>query len=172
MSARRSSSSGSNNIICQVRCGICLEHYTATDIVLAAKCGHLVHGTCLNEWQKQSRDCPICRKRNDDYFQIYLDMDATPSPSSRTQSYRQSQGQGQRQSQSLHQVPSSHNRRQTQCHHHNQCQPRFRFPDSDDDEDEHHSYENMILQQTLFRSEIEYLNTRFRNFTSMFDDSD
>lgn len=43
-----------------VECTICME-FNENFQVVATKCGHLYHETCLLEWFKQSSACPTCR---------------------------------------------------------------------------------------------------------------
>ncbi|XP_060662055.1 E3 ubiquitin-protein ligase RNF149-like [Drosophila nasuta] len=63
----------SGQTICLVRCGVCLENYTTSDAIFTGQCGHLFHKMCLDQWHTQTKTCPICRKQNQSYFQIYLE---------------------------------------------------------------------------------------------------
>jgi hypothetical protein len=42
-----------------IDCPICLE---STNKVSSLPCNHKFHYTCLKEWFKVNRNCPICRK--------------------------------------------------------------------------------------------------------------
>ncbi|XP_034490806.1 ERAD-associated E3 ubiquitin-protein ligase HRD1A-like [Drosophila innubila] len=80
-----SNTSNADRISCHVSCVICSEQYKAADNIYAGTCGHVFHWTCLQRWWEESKQCPICRSTNADYFQIYLDFEET-TPSSQNQS--------------------------------------------------------------------------------------
>jgi Ring finger domain len=42
-------------------CCICMEVFSAPDIVVETNCGHVFHQSCCREWLRQSRTCPVCR---------------------------------------------------------------------------------------------------------------
>ena len=42
-------------------CCICMEHFTATDMIVETECKHLYHRNCLADWLRQARTCPVCR---------------------------------------------------------------------------------------------------------------
>lgn len=44
-----------------IECPICLEHMSVKSYARTV-CGHLFHARCLQVWQKQWGDCPMCRK--------------------------------------------------------------------------------------------------------------
>ncbi|ALC48606.1 CG4325 [Drosophila busckii] len=78
MSANRTSSSSncnSRNNNNRVSCTICSEQYKEADNIYAGTCGHVFHWSCLQRWFEEARKCPICRCRDADYFQIYLNFD-------------------------------------------------------------------------------------------------
>ena len=41
-------------------CSICLESYH-DDIIYNLPCNHIFHKTCLDDWLKQKKNCPLCR---------------------------------------------------------------------------------------------------------------
>jgi hypothetical protein len=44
-------------------CVICLESFTSWDLVRVARvCKHCYHVKCIDEWFREHRNCPICRK--------------------------------------------------------------------------------------------------------------
>eukprot|EP00088_Acartia_fossae_P048363 TRINITY_DN5275_c0_g1_i6.p1 TRINITY_DN5275_c0_g1~~TRINITY_DN5275_c0_g1_i6.p1 ORF type:complete len:339 (-),score=39.62 TRINITY_DN5275_c0_g1_i6:254-1270(-) len=44
-----------------INCVICLEVIGARDDIMSLACGHLYHGTCIQEWLDTCKDCPTCR---------------------------------------------------------------------------------------------------------------
>lgn len=43
-------------------CCICTEDYCDTHPIVLTGCGHSFHKTCLGNWLKMERTCPLCRK--------------------------------------------------------------------------------------------------------------
>ncbi|KAJ2766474.1 hypothetical protein IWQ57_004345, partial [Coemansia nantahalensis] len=50
----------------KLECGICMDEYSAGDMVLTLPCKHLYHEECIDHWLKMNGTCPICRTRIDD----------------------------------------------------------------------------------------------------------
>eukprot|EP00967_Tisochrysis_lutea_P106591 scaffold163571_cov21-Tisochrysis_lutea.AAC.1 len=46
-------------------CPICRDTFER-DIVVT-DCGHVFHGSCLNDWFTRQKWCPVCRKQNSDF---------------------------------------------------------------------------------------------------------
>ena len=47
----------------KIQCMICLEDTDGYDFtVKKLKCGHKFHYRCIEEWQRHSKLCPVCRK--------------------------------------------------------------------------------------------------------------
>jgi hypothetical protein len=46
-------------------CCICQEEYTENDKVYILPCSHAHHKTCLDDWLKEKKSCPICRREID-----------------------------------------------------------------------------------------------------------
>ena len=46
----------------EATCSICLEGFSAKDIVRETTCCHIVHSSCLKQWLEQSaKRCPLCQ---------------------------------------------------------------------------------------------------------------
>ena len=43
-------------------CIICLEKMIIGDKINILECGHIYHHTCIMEWFKRKRECPLCCK--------------------------------------------------------------------------------------------------------------
>jgi hypothetical protein len=46
---------------CQGECCICMDQYSAGQVVKTLPCLHVFHGDCVDKWLKQSGNCPICK---------------------------------------------------------------------------------------------------------------
>ncbi|KAL4471519.1 hypothetical protein ABPG74_008412 [Tetrahymena malaccensis] len=44
------------------QCIVCLENFNNDDNVRILKCQHYFHQTCVDEWLKTKKDCPVCRQ--------------------------------------------------------------------------------------------------------------
>lgn len=44
------------------QCAVCREDYQDEDLVYVLPCGHFYHSSCIREWLKINRSCPICAK--------------------------------------------------------------------------------------------------------------
>jgi hypothetical protein len=44
----------------QLDCAICLLDFNKSDLVTVTPCKHIMHHSCLAEWEK--RTCPLCRQ--------------------------------------------------------------------------------------------------------------
>jgi hypothetical protein len=44
-------------------CSICLVDFETNDSVVALKCNHLFHKTCIVEWSCHKAECPNCREK-------------------------------------------------------------------------------------------------------------
>jgi len=44
-----------------IMCVICQEPFTNETNVCELPCGHIYHPTCIKEWIKRNRSCPLCR---------------------------------------------------------------------------------------------------------------
>lgn len=44
-------------------CSICLVDFETNDSVVALKCKHLFHKTCIVEWSSHKAECPNCREK-------------------------------------------------------------------------------------------------------------
>ena len=44
-------------------CTICLEDLDKNSSVSVLKCGHEFHTSCIKDWMKIKKTCPICRKK-------------------------------------------------------------------------------------------------------------
>ena len=42
-------------------CPVCLNPYTAAEIVIELRCGHVFHEQCISRWLQQEPSCPQCR---------------------------------------------------------------------------------------------------------------
>lgn len=42
-------------------CVICLDGFSDDNDTRLLKCKHFFHLTCLDEWLKKKRECPVCR---------------------------------------------------------------------------------------------------------------
>ena len=42
-------------------CSICFENFKENEIVNITRCIHIYHETCINEWLKRNKTCPLCR---------------------------------------------------------------------------------------------------------------
>lgn len=60
------------------KCSICLEEYKHDERVGVLDCGHTFHSSCIKEWHKNSKTCPMCRKENSILVKIYDDKDLVP----------------------------------------------------------------------------------------------
>ncbi|KAH8418979.1 hypothetical protein KR222_010974, partial [Zaprionus bogoriensis] len=90
-----------------VSCVICSERYKQSDSIHAGSCGHVFHSICLQRWNRESSQCPICRSRDSQYFQIYLDFDEfAPSVSNRS-SHRQREREREQQAEANNNANSS-----------------------------------------------------------------
>uniref|UniRef100_A0A1B6DDE3 E3 ubiquitin-protein ligase CHFR n=1 Tax=Clastoptera arizonana TaxID=38151 RepID=A0A1B6DDE3_9HEMI len=49
-----------------LKCAVCLEFFI--DVVMIEKCKHNFCKSCLENWKKQKKGCPICRSRINKYF--------------------------------------------------------------------------------------------------------
>jgi len=47
----------------QESCSICLKEFFGAEVVFElVNCKHLYHFHCINEWLKNEKICPICKK--------------------------------------------------------------------------------------------------------------
>ena len=46
----------------QEECTICIEPYLEGDHIRMLPCSHVFHESCIIEWLRRSRTCPICRR--------------------------------------------------------------------------------------------------------------
>lgn len=46
-------------------CGICLESFAAGDRLRTLPCFHRFHACCVDEWLRQSAECPLCKHQVD-----------------------------------------------------------------------------------------------------------
>jgi hypothetical protein len=44
-----------------MECCICMENFTATEVIVETECNHVFHRQCCREWLRQARTCPVCR---------------------------------------------------------------------------------------------------------------
>ena len=42
-------------------CNICLSEFNKNDKVKILNCGHIYHTSCIKEWFKRKKICPICQ---------------------------------------------------------------------------------------------------------------
>lgn len=45
----------------QQECSICLEEIPPADLVVELQCFHVFHPSCITEWLRGSKKCPMCR---------------------------------------------------------------------------------------------------------------
>ncbi|KAL1419862.1 hypothetical protein MTO96_004766 [Rhipicephalus appendiculatus] len=45
------------------KCSICLVAYRETDTLKQLACGHVFHESCVSQWLRWNRICPVCRTR-------------------------------------------------------------------------------------------------------------
>ncbi len=43
------------------KCAICLDNYSPGDEIKTLPCLHMYHSTCIENWLRQSRLCPVCK---------------------------------------------------------------------------------------------------------------
>lgn len=64
-SQRKTLPQKTSNMEPEVKCSICLRDETSQDdadpLTYISKCLHEFHESCINEWIKIKRSCPICR---------------------------------------------------------------------------------------------------------------
>lgn len=46
-------------------CSICLENYTEESECKMLSCHHLYHSSCISEWLKISKECPVCKSNHE-----------------------------------------------------------------------------------------------------------
>ena len=44
-------------------CSICLIDFEENDQVTKTNCNHIFHHSCITEWSRYKKDCPICREK-------------------------------------------------------------------------------------------------------------
>ncbi|XP_046442915.1 E3 ubiquitin-protein ligase TRAIP-like isoform X2 [Daphnia pulex] len=62
----------------RARCYVCQEPFGESDVVMAPKCGHTFHKTCITQWlSTKNTFCPTCRQTtsNEKLGRIFFDMD-------------------------------------------------------------------------------------------------
>lgn len=47
----------------QEECVICIAHYHEGDHIRTLPCNHSFHESCLIQWLRRKKTCPICRRR-------------------------------------------------------------------------------------------------------------
>lgn len=55
-------------------CTICYDSYEESSDICSAKCGHVFHLKCLQQWITQSNTCPLCNASNPQPHRLYLDV--------------------------------------------------------------------------------------------------
>ena len=50
-----------DNELLKEGCVICLEKYQKKEKVITLRCNHMFHQTCIEEWFKNGKSCPLCR---------------------------------------------------------------------------------------------------------------
>ncbi|EFX61951.1 hypothetical protein DAPPUDRAFT_337759 [Daphnia pulex] len=62
----------------RAQCYVCQEPFGESDVVMAPKCGHTFHKTCITQWlSTKNTFCPTCRQTtsNENLGRIFFDMD-------------------------------------------------------------------------------------------------
>ena len=49
-----------DNELLKEGCVICLEKYQKKEKVITLRCNHMFHQTCIEEWFKKGKSCPLC----------------------------------------------------------------------------------------------------------------
>lgn len=44
-----------------IECSICFENYISNNLIEKLNCGHCFHKSCIIQWTKHNRSCPLCR---------------------------------------------------------------------------------------------------------------
>ena len=50
-----------DNELIKEGCVICLEKYQKKEKVITLRCNNMFHQTCIEEWFKNGKSCPLCR---------------------------------------------------------------------------------------------------------------
>jgi hypothetical protein len=59
-------------------CRVCLGEYQTDERVGVLNCGHCFHSSCIKQWLKNSKTCPLCRKQNAYLAKIYNTKEDVP----------------------------------------------------------------------------------------------
>ncbi|EDW82329.1 uncharacterized protein Dwil_GK25745 [Drosophila willistoni] len=134
-----------------VFCTICSERYQAEDIILATNCGHAFHEECLQRWREESTTCPICRKKDVQCFQLYLDFEDSSS---------NDQSQGQTSAISPSDSASNSSRNTNNNNNNNNSVANGNKPDEGGSDGANREFENLLYETGIYRDEVDYLNQR------------
>ena len=59
-------------------CSICLDEYQTDERIGVLSCGHSFHSSCIKEWLKRSKTCPLCRQKDVIIKSIYSSKEEVP----------------------------------------------------------------------------------------------
>ncbi|XP_016938842.2 E3 ubiquitin-protein ligase RNF149 [Drosophila suzukii] len=145
-----------NNVICT----ICSERYRASDNIFAGFCGHAFHEECLDRWREQSKTCPICRRDDPRYFQLFLDFEVAPESRSPQGGSESGSGRNRSQGHSDSRRSSSSNNSSG-----NNSSSNSTVSSTSEYAGIMREYENLLYETGVYQDEIEYLNERIGALT-------